>query len=186
MDRKAGCVTVQPTVPETAVSTLDFVRAERDQLLVSGAFLMSSYRSPWTERSRPRLCLAPSLPGGFSGVSSLKGQLVCVVLLSDDTATAACVIWVSCKYLTELRGVGFGCVSAEVHLKKKNNSFCSRIRSPIKTLRKNFLLPVVVDSFSLFADEKRTASTCPIENWGRNIFLGKLCCMLKHTFHWNA
>lgn len=40
MDRKAGCVTVQPTLPETAVSTLDFVRAERDQLLVSGAFLM--------------------------------------------------------------------------------------------------------------------------------------------------
>ncbi|XP_044067646.1 pleckstrin homology domain-containing family G member 5 isoform X2 [Siniperca chuatsi] len=34
MDRKAGCVTVQPTLPETAVSTLDFVRAERDQLLV--------------------------------------------------------------------------------------------------------------------------------------------------------
>ncbi|XP_051280146.1 pleckstrin homology domain-containing family G member 5 isoform X2 [Dicentrarchus labrax] len=34
MDRKAGCVIVQPALPETAVSTLDFVRAERDQLLV--------------------------------------------------------------------------------------------------------------------------------------------------------
>ncbi|TKS76648.1 Pleckstrin -like proteiny domain-containing family G member 5 [Collichthys lucidus] len=34
MDRKAGCVIVQPTLPETADSTLDFVRAETDQLLV--------------------------------------------------------------------------------------------------------------------------------------------------------
>ncbi|XP_034392352.1 pleckstrin homology domain-containing family G member 5 isoform X2 [Cyclopterus lumpus] len=34
MDRKAGCVTVQPRLPETAVGILDFVRAERDQLLV--------------------------------------------------------------------------------------------------------------------------------------------------------
>ncbi|XP_067384681.1 pleckstrin homology domain-containing family G member 5 isoform X2 [Channa argus] len=34
MDRKAGCITVQPALPETAVSTLDFVRAERDQLPV--------------------------------------------------------------------------------------------------------------------------------------------------------
>lgn len=40
MDRKAGCVTVQPTLPETAVSALDFVRAERDQLLVSAAFFL--------------------------------------------------------------------------------------------------------------------------------------------------
>ncbi|KAF7663515.1 hypothetical protein LDENG_00208630 [Lucifuga dentata] len=34
MDRKAGCIIVHSTLPETAVSTLDFVRAERDQLLV--------------------------------------------------------------------------------------------------------------------------------------------------------
>nr|XP_046253417.1 pleckstrin homology domain-containing family G member 5 isoform X2 [Scatophagus argus] len=34
MDRKSGCVIVQSTLPETAVSTLDFVRAEKDQLLV--------------------------------------------------------------------------------------------------------------------------------------------------------
>ncbi|XP_023132075.3 pleckstrin homology domain-containing family G member 5 isoform X3 [Amphiprion ocellaris] len=34
MDRKASCVTVQPTLPETAVSTLDFVEAEREQLPV--------------------------------------------------------------------------------------------------------------------------------------------------------
>ncbi|TNN26567.1 hypothetical protein EYF80_063297 [Liparis tanakae] len=34
MDRKAGCVTVQPRLPEPAVGILDFVRAERDQLLM--------------------------------------------------------------------------------------------------------------------------------------------------------
>uniref|UniRef100_A0A3Q1EER3 Pleckstrin homology domain containing, family G (with RhoGef domain) member 5b n=1 Tax=Acanthochromis polyacanthus TaxID=80966 RepID=A0A3Q1EER3_9TELE len=34
MDRKASCVIVQPALPETAVSTLDFVEAEREQLPV--------------------------------------------------------------------------------------------------------------------------------------------------------
>ena len=48
-----------------------------------------------------------SLLRGFSGVSLLKRQLECVVFLSDDTVTVACVIWVSCKYLTVLlRGLG--------------------------------------------------------------------------------
>lgn len=46
MDRKAGCVIVQPTVPETAVSTLDFVSEETDQLPVSAAFLMSCIDHP--------------------------------------------------------------------------------------------------------------------------------------------
>lgn len=37
--------------------------------------------------------------------------------LSDDTVTVACVIWVSCKYLSLLRGAEVRCLLAEVDTK---------------------------------------------------------------------
>lgn len=46
-----------------------------------------------------------SLLRGFIGVSLLKRQLECVVFPGDDTVTVACVVWVSCKYLTVLQGL---------------------------------------------------------------------------------
>lgn len=124
MDRKAGCVIVQPTSPETAVGTLDFVRAERerqrDQLPVSGAFLTSSYWSSLNWMVSSWTVCSSSLLRGFSGVSVLKRQLECVVffLLSVTTPWQWHVsfrchvnIWLCC--------VGVRRVSAEVECNKQ-------------------------------------------------------------------
>lgn len=75
MDRKGGCVIFQPTLPETAVSTLDFVRAEGDQLLVSGAFLLYLYWSSRTEKYRAWLCLFLHLWEDFVVFLFLRGSL---------------------------------------------------------------------------------------------------------------
>lgn len=208
MDRKAGCVTVQPTSGETVVGTLDFVRAERergrerDQLPVSGALLTSSYWSSQNWRVSSGAVCSSSLLRGFSGVHLLKRQLECVVffLLSVTTpwqwhVSFGCHvnIWLCC--------VGVRRVSAEVEchkqLKKTEISSAPALKKsseiqPITKLQKNFLFPVIVAVFVYIWIQlggKKCCGLCFVvlkEDEEVIFFWGKLCCMLKHTFHWNA